>query len=142
MSVVILVYHKLVARDSSKVSKGWKCKYHIFSIDPITTVLHHSASIICLLSCTIISALTGSFNVSLMQNNFNSHCMIDSNLTFVEDIMKLHRHLIDIDQAHSIWGLQSSCDFMIFVPLFEAIIATIWLVMFLMCGHGGNGMHT
>lgn len=29
MSVVIFVYHKLVARDSSEVSKGWKCEYHM-----------------------------------------------------------------------------------------------------------------
>lgn len=38
MSVVVLVYHKLVARDSSKVNKGWKCEYHNDFIDPITRV--------------------------------------------------------------------------------------------------------
>lgn len=68
--------------------------------------------------------------------------MIDANLKFKDNIQRLHLKKIAIDQANSIWGQQSRCDFMIFVPLFEAIIATIWLVMFLMCGHGGHGMNT
>lgn len=67
--------------------------------------------------------------------------MIDTKLKFQEDVRK-YSHTMDIDQANSIWGRQSRCDLMIFVPLFEAIIATIWLVMFLMCGHGGHGMDT
>lgn len=47
-----------------------------------------------------------------------------------------------IDESNTIWGSQVACDYLTFIPLIAAIVATVWLVMFLMCGNGGQSKHS
>lgn len=46
-----------------------------------------------------------------------------------------------IDESDSNWGSMTTCDYLSYVPLTEAIIATIWITLFLMCGNGGRSNH-
>lgn len=34
------------------------------------------------------------------------------------------------------------CEYISFVPLIEAIVAIVWVTMFMMCGNGGRSNET
>lgn len=81
--------------------------------------------------------------------NFNSNCVINAQLTFNTTSSKEQNItgypfpisiLGPIDESNSIWGTQTSCDYITFIPLVQAMCATIWVALFMMCGHGGGGL--
>lgn len=85
-----------------------------------------------------------------MRVGFNLNCMINAHLKFfgINASIDGFEAPIDnsffghIDQANSIWGTKERCQYVIFTPLVEAIFATIWLSIFITCGHGGRGIET
>jgi hypothetical protein len=43
-----------------------------------------------------------------------------------------------INDKYSDWGNQSTCEFAIFIPIFQCCFGIIFLVMFIICGRGGH----
>lgn len=90
-----------------------------------------------------ISCAINSFSINRLFLGFNQNCMLSANLIFysndtnsIENDPALVGH---IDESNTVWGTALSCDYAIFQPLLEMIFATIWLIIFAVCGHGGQG---
>lgn len=43
-----------------------------------------------------------------------------------------------IDLQETIWGSQVSCDYAIYIPLFQCMFSILMVVMFAICGRGGK----
>lgn len=69
-------------------------------------------------------------------------------IPIVDDTMSLimgtrirhaNRSACRIDGKKTTWGTFLGCEYAMFLPVMMAIFATIWFVIFAMCGHGGRG---
>lgn len=50
-------------------------------------------------------------------------------------------HAIFIDEINlqeTVWGTQSTCDYAIYIPLFQCMFSILMVVMFAICGRGGK----
>jgi hypothetical protein len=64
-----------------------------------------------------------------------------------ESLIEIKRALINliiilidsIHEMHSAWGFKSSCEYSVFIPIFQLCFAIILSVMFVICGKGGKG---
>lgn len=116
----------------------------------------------------MITGLAATFNLNKLMGFFNTNCIFDSQLKFNCSLKRsvrnprsipffdetlntifrklhqpfihvIHGPLCRIDEKKSLWGTFLGCEYAIFIPLIMSIFATIWFVIFAMCGHGGRG---
>ncbi|XP_058467957.1 uncharacterized protein LOC131440576 [Malaya genurostris] len=139
---VLLSYHRLIEKDSRSVNYCWK------------------TSILVILLIAISSSLVITFSMHSLENSFHQNCFMGASLNFktvkglVQDthtfqgrdmIYKLIRDTSEgekyiIDEFNSTWSNQDFCEYLVFTPLFHAMISVIWLAIYVMHGPGGEGI--
>lgn len=125
---IIMVYHELVSRESADVSRAWK--WHI----------------LCLLGLIVAVAIVDIFIIHMLSVSFNYKCIVGAKLRFnVSRLRRMHSNEpassddMLIVESQSQWGEAADCDHIRFVPVLMATCASVWFVVFSMCGHGGRG---
>lgn len=102
------------------------------------------------------------FSYQVIEANYEFNCPVDAKLKFKNTTLNSTTHKIlmeyfpwvsfsnntknltdiylsdKIDRWKSMWGHRSSCNYIRYTPLVEAIYAFICMTLFIMCGHGGR----
>ncbi|CAO1429633.1 unnamed protein product [Diamesa serratosioi] len=150
---VLMSYHKLVERDADNVDYHWKtvtisliilsvvsCLVVSFSVSKLNEAFDDQ----CILNSRLEFMVTHTDDdvdnedppftteeppempSNITDDSFN---LIQSNSTDPDD---------GINDKSSEWSKPASCDFVIYIPIFQSCFGIIVLTMFLICGHGGK----
>ncbi|XP_062536504.1 uncharacterized protein LOC134205343 [Armigeres subalbatus] len=145
---VLMSYHRLIEKDSQHVSYCWKI------------------SILMVLVVAVGSSLIISFSLYSLWESFSLNCFVGANLSFVissseSDLLHIGdfmqseqdsgnlnklRNSTPVDDKYIIheysskWSNPDYCEYLVYTPLFHALIGVIWMALFVTHGHGGEGV--
>ncbi|KAG5670488.1 hypothetical protein PVAND_000750 [Polypedilum vanderplanki] len=162
---ILMTYHKLVERDSQHVNHYWKVSVILILLLSIVCCIVGSLSLQkivdnydnrCILDAKLKFEEKPNKFISLARNaednnsspgiRFFKKFLTDSyeNISPENKNQMYSTKQISIMDNHQIlelntdWGKDSSCDFAIFIPIFQCCFGIIFLVMFLICDRGGQ----
>lgn len=158
---VLMTYHKLVERDSKHIDYCWKCTTICILVLTIICCLTGSLSLQklilvyedhCILGAELEfrKNLTNTTSTSVAFSESKSYTLSEyfspvvasrlgplNEQTYPEEELFFMKNDI-IDDKLTKWGKHSTCDFAIFIPIFQFCFGTIITVMFIICGKGGK----
>lgn len=83
-----------------------------------------------------IVGVAGSYSLNETVNIMQGNCILYTPLLIVHNHTE-NQHLINLYDTR--WTSLSNCYFSIYVPVSVAIFSCVFIVMFIMCGKGGQG---
>ena len=99
------------------------------------TYLWQIIQLILYISSIIVGAL-GSYSLNKTVYLMQGNCILYTDL-LISHNHSGHQHLVNIYETR--WTSVSSCYYSIYVPISVAIFSCVFIVMFVMCGRGGQG---
>ncbi|XP_070503043.1 uncharacterized protein [Chironomus tepperi] len=153
---VLMSYHKLVERDSKHVDYCWKCTTICLLVLAVVSCFAASLSLQklvlayddhCVLGADIKFSLKPPANLSSSSFAYSeSFTSVDiasrlgrfnEEQTYSDEDLKFLNEF-QIDDKETTWGKYSTCDFAIYIPIFQLCFGIIITVMFIICGKGGK----
>ncbi|KAL7023499.1 hypothetical protein ACKWTF_012644 [Chironomus riparius] len=161
---VLMSYHKLIERDSKHVDYCWKCTTICLLVLAVVCCFAGSLSLQKLVLAYDDHCILGAdlkFKLKPAVNSSGSSSFVyaetktftlndyytpeiasrlspfDTGHTYSEEQLSLLDEF-QIDDKETSWGKYSTCDFAIFIPIFQLCFGIIITVMFIICGKGGK----